>query len=135
MVRRFVSFIEMLAAQDRGIVAFGYFEGDTRKQLTYGEVLDRIGAYPLPDEDVIGVFCDNSIESVITIFALAGKKQLVLLNPADEPRILDAEIKAAHVSKLIGQGPEDYEAYLTQLYGDWRTPADFTHHGNISFQE
>ena len=110
MVRRFVSFREMLAAQDRGNAAFGYFEGDTRKQMTYGEVLDRIGAYPLPDEDVIGVFCDNSIKSVITIFALAWKKQLVLLNPADEPRILDAEIKAAHVSKLIGQGPEDYEA-------------------------
>lgn len=25
-------------------------------------------------------------------------------------------------------GPKDYESYLTQLYGDWRTPADFTHH-------
>ena len=26
------------------------------------------------------------------------------------------------------RGPEDYEAYLTQMYGDWRTPADVTHH-------
>ncbi len=26
------------------------------------------------------------------------------------------------------RGPQDYEAYLTQLYGDWRTPADLTHH-------
>lgn len=25
-------------------------------------------------------------------------------------------------------GPQDYDSYLTQLYGDWRTPADFTHH-------
>lgn len=25
-------------------------------------------------------------------------------------------------------GPQDYETYLTQLYGDWRTPADFSHH-------
>lgn len=99
----------MLAAQNRGNIAFGYFEGDTRKQLTYGEVLEKIDAYPVPEEDVIGVFCDNSILSLVTIFALAGKKQLVLLNPADEPRILDTEIKAAHVSRLIGQGPEDLE--------------------------
>lgn len=29
------------------------------------------------------------------------------------------------------RGPQDYETYLTQLYGDWRTPADFSHHGTI----
>ena len=107
MVRRFASFREMLAAQDRGNTAFGYFEGDTRKQLTYGEVLELIENYPIPEEDVIGVFCDNSILSLVTIFALAGKKQLVLLNPMDEPRVLESEIKAAHVSQLIGQAPED----------------------------
>ena len=26
------------------------------------------------------------------------------------------------------RGPVDYDAYLTQLYGDWRTPADMGHH-------
>ena len=26
------------------------------------------------------------------------------------------------------RGPEYYETYLTQLYGSWRTPADFSHH-------
>ena len=107
MVRRFASFREMLAAQDRGHAAFEYFEGDTRKQLTYGEVLEMIENYPIPEEDVIGVFCDNSILSLVTIFALAGKKQLVLLNPMDMPRVLENEIRAAHVSKLIGQAPED----------------------------
>ena len=107
MVRRFASFREMLAAQDHGNTAFGYFEGDTRKQLTYGEILELIENYPIPEEDVIGVFCDNSILSLVTIFALAGKKQLVLLNPRDEPRVLESEIRAAHVSKLIGQAPDD----------------------------
>ena len=29
------------------------------------------------------------------------------------------------------RGPVDYEAYLTQLYGDWKTPADMGHHGQI----
>ena len=29
------------------------------------------------------------------------------------------------------RGPVDYEAYLTQLYGDWRTPADLTHHSIV----
>ena len=26
------------------------------------------------------------------------------------------------------RGPQDYETYLTQLYGDWRKPQDFEHH-------
>lgn len=29
------------------------------------------------------------------------------------------------------RGAEDYETYLTQLYGDWRTPADQTHHSIV----
>ncbi len=28
-------------------------------------------------------------------------------------------------------GAEDYDAYLTQLYGDWRTPADIGHHSVV----
>ncbi len=33
------------------------------------------------------------------------------------------------------RGAADYEAYLTQLYGDWRTPADFTHHSVVDIKE
>lgn len=33
-----------------------------------------------------------------------------------------------HFEDIQIRGPVDYEAYLTQLYGDWRTPADLTHH-------
>ena len=109
MVQRFNSFSELIAGQNRNSTAFEYFEGDTRKQLTYGEVLEMIDNYPIPEEDVIGVFCDNSILSLVTIFALAGKKQLVLLNPMDEPRVLADEIEAARVSKIVGQVPEDLE--------------------------
>ena len=109
MVQRFDSFRELFAGQKADNTAFEFFEGDTRKQLSYGEVLEMISVYPVPEEKVIGVFCDNSILSLITVFALAGKRQLVLLNPMDEPRVLAAEIKAAHVSKIIGQGPEDFE--------------------------
>ena len=29
------------------------------------------------------------------------------------------------------RGPVDYETYLTQLYGDWRTPADLSHHSVV----
>ena len=109
MVRRFTSFRELIAAQNPENAAFGYFEGNVRKQLTYGEVLEMIENHPIPEEDVIGVFCDNSILSLVTIFALAGKKQLVLLNPMDEPRVLAGEIRTARVSKLIGTLPEGLE--------------------------
>ena len=120
MVRRFKSFRELIASQNQDKTAFGYFEENTRKQLTFGDFLEMIDDYPVPDEDVIGVFCDNSVFSLVTIFALAGKKQLVLLNPLDEPRVLSAEIKAAHVSKLVGQGPEEFEIPAL-MPGDIRT--------------
>ncbi len=106
MARRFAGFRELIAAQDPEAAAFGYFEGNIRKQLTFGEVLALMDGYPLPEEDVIGVICDNSIASVTAVLGLAGKKQLVLLNPMDEPRVLLGEIRAAHVSRLIGQVPE-----------------------------
>ena len=109
MVRRFTSFRELIAAQNPENAAFGYFEGNVRKLLTFGEVLNRIDTYPLPDEDVIGILCDNGIASVIAMLALAGKKQLVLLNPMDEPRVLAGEIRTARVSKLIGTLPEGLE--------------------------
>ena len=117
MVHRFSSFRELIAAQDQENTAFGYFEGNTRKQLTYGEVLAMIDSYPLPDEDVIGVFCDNSIDSLIAVFALAGKKQLVLLNPLDMPSVLAGEIRTAQVSKLIGDFPEDLECSVLEPAG------------------
>lgn len=109
MIRRFTSFRELIAAQDPENAAFGYFEENVRKLLTFGEVLKRIDTYPLPEEDVIGIICDNGIASVIAMLALAGKKQLVLLNPMDEPRVLAGEIRTARVSKLIGTLPEGLE--------------------------
>ena len=109
MVSRYASFRELIAAQDPENAAFGYFEGNTRKLLTFGEVLALIDTYPVPDEDVIGIVCDNEISTVTAALALAGKKQLVLLNPMDEPRVLAGEIRTAHVSKLIGHLPEGLE--------------------------
>ena len=32
---------------------------------------------------------------------------------------------------IMIRGAENYEAYLTQLYGDWRTPADVEHHNIV----
>ena len=33
------------------------------------------------------------------------------------------------------RGPLHYNAYLTQMYGDWKTPADFTHHSVVSIKK
>lgn len=32
---------------------------------------------------------------------------------------------------IMIRGAKDYDAYLTQLYGDWRTPADADHHSVV----
>lgn len=50
------------------------------------------------------------------------------------------KLRETHDKKVFGDGrmyrfedteicgPQDFETYLTQLYGDWRTPRDFSHH-------
>lgn len=36
---------------------------------------------------------------------------------------------------ILIRGAADYDAYLTQLYGDWRTPADMDHHNIVEIMK
>ena len=102
MVKRFESFYELLDYQNKDNIAFTYFDNEI-KNITYKELLEKINNYKLPEEDVIGIFCDNSIESIIAIFSLASKKQIVLLNPNENINTLGLLIKATNIKKLIGE--------------------------------
>lgn len=36
---------------------------------------------------------------------------------------------------IMIRGPKNYNAYLTQMYGDWKTPADKMHHSIVSIEK
>ena len=100
--KRFSSFRELLSEQDGTASALEYFEGAVKKTVSYSELLAMACGYPLPAENTVGVFCDNSLESVAAIFALAGKKRLVLLDPSEPEDRLREKIEKAGAAKLIG---------------------------------
>ena len=44
------------------------------------------------------------------------------------PKNVFGEGRMYQFEDILINGPVDYQKYLTQLYGDWETPADFDHH-------
>ena len=90
--------------------------GEQKATLTYEEALSRIEAFPLPEETTIGLFLDQEIEILIAMFALIGKRRLVLLNPEDQPETIIAEIQATRVEKLYGSADlcKEFAPYLHQ---------------------
>ena len=100
---RYKSILELLSSQDSSSIAFRYVNQGKIEELTYGELIDKIIDYPLPKENVIGILADINIESIITIFSLIGKKQIVLLNPSDDINVLNRQIKITNVAKILGE--------------------------------
>ncbi|MCR5740863.1 MAG: acyl--CoA ligase [Gammaproteobacteria bacterium] len=101
-MKRYKSFLELLKDQDENSYALSFFEGSTIKSITYKELIDLVLKYELPKENVIGVFAKTDLDTIVSIFALASKKQLVLLNPDDDLDILRNQVIKTNVSKLIG---------------------------------
>ena len=112
-MKRFKSFLEILSNASPLCPSFEYFVGEERRVLTYSETIEKIFKFPLPKASVVGVFATSSIEVVIAILALAGKRRLVLLNPDDNPMTLEAQIKATHVGALLGD--KEYEEEFASL--------------------
>ncbi len=101
-MKRFLSLREMVEAQRSTDTAFRYLGSDGLRDMSFCELLGRIDSYPVPEADVVGLLLDNDIDSVISLLALAGRRQLVLMNPDDDQRILSSQIRATHVGALIG---------------------------------
>ena len=101
-MKRFSSFKEMLDYSEKNSTIFRYVEGKEIRNISYGEFVELVNNFPIPNENVIGILADINIESITAIFALASKKQIVLLNPNDSIEVLRKQIKATNVARLIG---------------------------------
>lgn len=115
-MRRYSTFFELIKSQNQDSIAFKYFQKNVILSLTYGELLKRVLDYSIPSENVIGIFAKTDVETIISIFALAGKKQIVLLNPDDNISILQEQVNKANVSLLLGDKErcEELSSYLNE---------------------
>ena len=112
MIKRFKSFAELISAQESNDSIFSYLKEGQIASISYGELLEKVHKYPLPKEDVVGLFISNNIESIIALFALASKKQLIILDPNEREESLIKKIKATHVGHILF-GDEELRDILT----------------------
>ncbi|MCR4661139.1 MAG: acyl--CoA ligase [Clostridia bacterium] len=101
-MKRYNSFIELLEDQDKNSTALYYFDKNVKSSVTYSELLNLIKNYPIPDGNVIGILAKKDLQTIVSIFALAGKKQIVLLNPDDDIEILKHHVEFTDVETIVG---------------------------------
>jgi long-subunit acyl-CoA synthetase (AMP-forming) len=109
-IKRYKTFLGMLTDQEPNNTALIFSDGKFKKELTYSELIEKINNTKIKDKTCFGVFPDGSIDTLISIFALAkNHKQIVLLNPYDSEANLISQIEKSDVDYLIGNGPYLHE--------------------------
>ena len=116
-MKRYASFRDLLKDQRPSAPALEFFLGERKLELTYDGFLDRIAAFPLPKERVIGIFADTTVETLVALFALIGKKRLVMLSPDDSDEVLIEQIQATKVEALLGPSDlvEEFQPYCAPI--------------------
>ena len=134
MTSTFTSLRDLFRLGPKQKIAFCFAQGERKATLTYGEALSRIEAFPLPEETTVGLFLDQEIDILIALFALIGKRRLVLLNPEDQPETIIAEMQATRVEKLYGSADlcEEFAPYLHEKQNIEETEVLFFTSGTTS---
>lgn len=103
------SFMEMLEAQAPYAVAFRFFEHGEIREITYGHFIFDINSVPINTEKkCIGIVCDGSYRSIVSIFAYANAhRQIALLTPSLERERLLRHIKLGDIDYI--EGPFDFQ--------------------------
>ena len=114
VVQRHHFFRDILSSAEPSSIALSWQEKNRVLFCTYAQLLEKIDAFPLPEERCVGVICENKLETIVAIFALAGKRRLVMLGEHDSLETLSAQVEATGVSKLYGDGElvEELSPYL-----------------------
>ncbi len=103
-IKRYGSFHELLNDQGKDDIAILYDEDNYIHSLTYKNLIQKIDQYPIENNCSIGIFCENNLETILSIFAYAkAKKQIVLLNPMDDINVLKRQIQSTDVDLLLGR--------------------------------
>ncbi len=101
------------------------------KEIRFVNFIDfwkMVEDYPIKDAHSVGIFCNQSLETLIAIFAYANKKtQIVLLDINNEEEVLKKQIIATDVDLLIG------DEELCESLTPYLDPQEEGKKGNILF--
>lgn len=96
--------------------------------INYSDFWTMMEDYPTKEANSVGIFCNQSLDTLIAIFAHANKKtQIVLLDSNNEEEVLKKQILATDVDLLLGD--EDLCESLTP----YLDPQEKGEEGNILF--
>lgn len=108
----FHSFKEMIAAQKKDDIALIFDTKEGKTSISYGNLVNLITDSEEVREKTLGVFMDGSISSVLNVLSLSfRKKNVVLLNPMEEPRVLKEQIIASDVERIMEDEFGFYQSY------------------------
>lgn len=106
------SFNEMLASQNKDDTALIFDTDDGKVSVSYGTLLKLINKGETVSEKTVGVFMDGSFHSILNVFSLClQNKNVVLLNPMEEPKVLQEQILASDVERIMEDGLGFYRSY------------------------
>ena len=110
----FKHLLETQAEQNPEQNAFLYEENNEQKTCTYAQFLSlaRFRKEELQKENIraAGIYCDNSFNSVLDIFAanLAGIR-LVLFSPNEDPTVLKDQIQSSNIDVILNDRNSETE--------------------------
>ncbi len=120
---RFSSFEQMLghyAQEDSPALIFD--QGQGKETVSYADLLalvkDRQASLQSEGKTSIGVFCNPTLPTVVTILAAIGAKmQVVMLDEGQSDKIVADQLVAADVDSLFADDPDtvrEFSPFLTQ---------------------
>lgn len=114
-LNRLHSFYETLCAQKQNNEAVIFDHDGHRDSITYSELVKMVDEFPTVETSCVGIFCDGSLDSLLSIFAYSKAKiRIALLNPMENSEVLRKQIQSVRVSMLLGPDSitSSFEDYL-----------------------
>ena len=93
---------QLLSEQSPEATSLVFFAQGNKIHWSYKDLLKNIEDFPLPKARCVGIFASTTAEAIVSIFALAGKRRIVLLDPDSELSTLVAQIQKTHIGALLG---------------------------------
>ena len=111
-LKKYTTIYSMIIDQNEDNIAITYDDDKTITSIYYDELEERIISYPLNKEkNMVGIICDNTIDTIFAILAyLYYKKTIVLLSAKESISSLQEKIDSVGIDHL--EGPEKIKEQL-----------------------
>lgn len=113
-----LSSFQELFLQEIGQQSGFVYESDKTKQfLSYPQFWKQVEENPIADVPSVGIFCDGSLTTLVSLFSYVhAKKRVILLDPYADESVLKKQIEATNPALLLG--PEALVEAYSGLYQD-----------------